>query len=1094
MTDKTKKSIQKTKTIDGTRTVSIDFNSPVYSSSKLTEIIDENIWKYKVESEIGRGGIGRVLIAFDEKIGRKIALKELIKKTDSNEGVILPIDKLKADEARFLHEAKVTGQLEHPGIVPVYEIGKKPDGNHYYTMRLVKGSTLSEAISEAGSLEKRLRLIPHFRDICNAVAYSHSRGVIHRDIKPENIMIGEFGETVVLDWGLAKVKGEVDSTEGELREELDTLKVKNLSKTVRGKAIGTPAYMSPEQAKGDISEIDERSDIYSLGAVLYEILTGHPPFRGRDVNETLNMVKTGVPVEITIFEPNAPPDLCAVVAKTLTKEKEARYQSAIEVAREMENFMSGGKIKAYEYSSWELFKRFSAKNKMLTGLIFILIATMILGSLMILHAYRESVKNERAAHLNLSLGYLEYAERLTKEKRYLSAKIFSAAALYHNPYNLKSPWSFPEFYINENIDEFSSQMAAMQSMLYLSTVHDNGSFKEDFAQVDFEPRVLAVSPDGALVAVAGKSRKIVVYSTPKRKPLYVLSGHSDEVSAIEFSSDGKYLASGSWDRKVKIWDTKEGALLKTVEGSVGEIYALSFSADSNSLVFGGTDKYLWSFDMTNLNSEAEKIMEFESSVRAISFSLDNDLILSDSWGNIYFLKQNKLKSTFKHHVEPVISLKFMKKEGYFVSTGYDKKILVWHLDSPEPLHIYEERDAFFDLDITSDGAFAAVASRDGTVKLINLNTMQVEDFRGHVGAVYSIAFNPSGNELISTGEDSFIKVWKTNVDRIVQVYRGHTTYIPSLKYSPDGRFIASSSWDNTVKLWDAAKEKQISSFGTQGVVSYSIDFSPDGQFLASGDSDGSIRMWNPVSGKLLSTVKSHSDQISALVFSEDGRYILSGSKDRTVNLYDRSKRKIVKILRHNNPVIAVAFSKKGEMAASVGRNGETNFWSIPDGNLIFSVQQGKTIVAIAFSNDGSTAVSAYEDGSILEWDMKSKKVSRVVHSNGGQVNGVAFSLDGSLLATVGKEVTLYNCKNFEKLLVFDLQYNSYSVDFERDALYFSVSDGAVIKRYPVILDMWKDDPVDMLKKAEEKAGKKLEGFKLFSTIDKASFTIEDAEL
>ncbi|HQB10957.1 MAG TPA: serine/threonine-protein kinase, partial [bacterium] len=291
-----------------TRTVSIDPDSIIASLAESTILAEKkDDWKYRIEDEIGRGGIGRVLIAFDEKVGREIALKELIKEDNPGSVTVAPLDKMKADEIRFLREAKVTGQLEHPGIVPVYEIGRKPDGNHYYTMRLVRGVTLSQAIYDAGTLQKRLRLLPHFRDICNAIAYSHSRGVIHRDIKPENIMIGEFGETVVLDWGLAKVKGEADQAEGELREELNLLKVDNIGKTLKGKAIGTPAYMSPEQANGEISEIDERSDIYSLGAVLYEILTGHAPFKGRDVKETLEMVKLNTPVEITIFEPEAPP-------------------------------------------------------------------------------------------------------------------------------------------------------------------------------------------------------------------------------------------------------------------------------------------------------------------------------------------------------------------------------------------------------------------------------------------------------------------------------------------------------------------------------------------------------------------------------------------------------------------------------------------------------------------------------------------------------------------------------------------------------------------------------------------------------------------
>ena len=370
---------------DVTKTVSLDAMSPdfLYENKESADG-----WKYDVKEELGRGGIGKVMVAFDRTIGREIALKELISEEN---GRIPSLDKMRSDEARFLREACVTGQLEHPGIVPVYEIGRKPDENRYYTMRLVRGVTLSQAIKDAGTLEKRLRLLPHFRDICNAIAYSHSRGVIHRDIKPENIMIGEFGETVVLDWGLAKVKGEDDAADSELREELNLLKVENIGMTVKGKAIGTPAYMSPEQARGDIAAIDERSDIYSLGAVLYEILTGLPPFKGKDVQETLEMVKKSDPVEITVYEPASPHDLCAVVSKTLTKDPASRYQSALEVAKEVENFMSGGKIAAYEYSSLEMFKRFVAKNKSLSILAAVLLAVLIFSSVAVFCSTSEPV-------------------------------------------------------------------------------------------------------------------------------------------------------------------------------------------------------------------------------------------------------------------------------------------------------------------------------------------------------------------------------------------------------------------------------------------------------------------------------------------------------------------------------------------------------------------------------------------------------------------------------------------------------------------------------------------------------------------------------
>jgi serine/threonine protein kinase len=252
----------------------------------------EHPGRYSIKGEQGRGGIGRVLIAFDEHIGREIAVKELLpeKGPSGTPPSDSPIRKTGAAAARFLREARITGQLEHPGIVPVYELGKRPDSSLYYTMKLVRGKTLAEKLHDCHSLRDRLQLLHHFLDLCQTIAYAHSRGVIHRDIKPQNVMVGEFGETVVLDWGLAKVKGQKDIRADAIERDLKLIKEAGAGETVAGKPIGTPAYMSPEQADGRIEEIDEQSDVWSLGAVLYEILTGKPPFEGVNAYEVMGKV------------------------------------------------------------------------------------------------------------------------------------------------------------------------------------------------------------------------------------------------------------------------------------------------------------------------------------------------------------------------------------------------------------------------------------------------------------------------------------------------------------------------------------------------------------------------------------------------------------------------------------------------------------------------------------------------------------------------------------------------------------------------------------------------------------------------------------
>ena len=332
----------------------------------------ETVGRYLTHSEYARGGMGRVLLVHDEHLGRDIALKELLPELGriSGSNPATPVSQSMPFIKRFLQEARITGQLEHPSIMPVYELGRRLDGSIYYTMKLVRGKTLGRAIAEARSMEERLRLLSHFVDLCQAVAYAHNRRVIHRDIKPGNVMVGEFGETVLLDWGLAKVIGKDDVHASDLAETLQALHLSDeltQGSTQYGQALGTPVYMPPEQAKGHLEQIDERSDIYSLGAVLFELLAGAPPFDGISLEHILRQVVDEAPRDIAYLAPNAPPELIAIAMRALAKNPKDRYQSAKELAEEVERFQSGAMVGAYRYTTREVVSRFVKKHRVSIG-------------------------------------------------------------------------------------------------------------------------------------------------------------------------------------------------------------------------------------------------------------------------------------------------------------------------------------------------------------------------------------------------------------------------------------------------------------------------------------------------------------------------------------------------------------------------------------------------------------------------------------------------------------------------------------------------------------------------------------------------------
>lgn len=305
--------------------------------------------RYTNSIEHARGGMGRVLLVHDDFLGRDIALKELLPHLGTTEESTRdasmqtspvgdhpsPVRFSAHIIARFLQEARITGQLEHPSIVPVYELGHRRDGSLYYTMKLVRGRSLAKAIKDCMNFEERLRLLPHFVDLCQAIAYAHDRGIIHRDIKPANVMVGEFGETVVLDWGLAKKRDREDMYDVELAK---TLQAMNLGsdfeapQTAYGQVLGTPVYMAPEQASGNLEAVDERSDVYSLGALFFELLSNTVPVAGKNLTEILANVKTGNVRNVIEFEPQCPKELGAIIDKAMAFEAENRYQSAKEIA------------------------------------------------------------------------------------------------------------------------------------------------------------------------------------------------------------------------------------------------------------------------------------------------------------------------------------------------------------------------------------------------------------------------------------------------------------------------------------------------------------------------------------------------------------------------------------------------------------------------------------------------------------------------------------------------------------------------------------------------------------------------------------------
>jgi tetratricopeptide (TPR) repeat protein len=306
--------------------------------------------RYVVERELGRGGLGRVLAAHDQRLRRPVALKDLLHRDDDA-------------RARFDREAYITARLQHPSIVPLYDVDQWSGGEPFYAMKLVSGRTLDRLVARAAGLDERLALVPNVLAVCEAVAFAHGEGVIHRDLKPANVIIGGFGETVVIDWGLAKELGVADAP-GPGGPETDG--------TLAGTVVGTPAYMPPEQARAE--PVDARADVYALGAMLYHVLAGGPPYRARTASATLEEVEAGPPPPLSLRQPGIAQDLLTIVAKAMAREPADRYPSAKELAEELRRFTTGQLVRSHVYSFRQIAWRFLRRNRAA-----VLVAAVMLG-------------------------------------------------------------------------------------------------------------------------------------------------------------------------------------------------------------------------------------------------------------------------------------------------------------------------------------------------------------------------------------------------------------------------------------------------------------------------------------------------------------------------------------------------------------------------------------------------------------------------------------------------------------------------------------------------------------------------------------------
>ena len=967
------------------------------------QLTTEHPGRYALKSEKGRGGVGRVLVAYDEHIHREIALKELLPESAASVAPAdaSPMRRSAALTARFLREARITGQLEHPGIVPVYELGRRSDGTVYYTMKLVRGQTLSDKLRASRGIADRLKLLPHYLDLCNAIAYAHSRGVIHRDIKPQNVMVGEFGETVLLDWGLAKVKGQADERAEQLADEVRLLKEAGGADTVEGKPIGTPSYMPPEQADGRIEDIDERSDVWSLGAVLYEILTGQPPFTGPTALEVIGEVLTDAVKPVREAFRDAPPELAAVAERCLQRDPQQRYQGVERLAGDVAAYTSGGLVSAYTYSATKILARWARKRRAAwTTAGVALVLLIAVGWTSYARVVQANAKLTRSNYALLASALVAKSANLVDVYyRWQVGTLLSLqAAKYENTYQ------------GELTGETQTQLH------YLASKIAYGSSVLRVVESGWGPYV-AFSPDGKLLAswVDGDKTGVRLWRLDALDAKPIVLRHSSGVDGVAFSPNGKLLARNSCDGTMRLWRLDALSAEPTVLRGRGS-YPV-FSPDCKLLASAGADKTVRLWRLDALSAEPTVLRGCGSYP---AFSPNGKLLASASEDGEVRLWRLDALSTEPAVLRGCGSPFAFSPDGKLlasVGSSYKDPVRLWRLDalSAEPNVLRGNEGDVLNVAFSPDGKRVASVSDDHTIRLWRLDALSAEPtvLRGHESTVSTqVAFSPDGKLLASTS-DKTVRLWRLDaLSAVPTVLRGHEDTVWFVTFSPDGKLLASTS-DKTVRLWrlDALSTEPAVLRGHENEV-WDVAFSPDGRLLASAGWDKTVRLWQLDALSAEPTVlRGHEDAVRCVAFSPDGKLLASASWD-TVRIWRLDALSAEPtVLRGDgddrDDVTEIAFSPDGELLALAG--GTVRLWRLDALSVEPTVLGGREELGtqVAFSPDCRLLATASEDKTVRLWRLDALSAEpTVLRGHEGGVVQVAFSPDGKLLASASWDHTV----------------------------------------------------------------------------------------
>jgi WD40 repeat protein/serine/threonine protein kinase len=973
---------------------------------------------YELLDVIGEGGMGVVYSARQSAIARTVAVK-MLKRGDAESP---------EQREKFISEAVVTGELDHPNIVPIYDLGTNDAGALFYSMKKVKGTPWDDVLKKK-SVDENLSILLRVAD---AVAFAHANGVLHRDLKPENIMLGDYGEVLVMDWGLARISESFPNAASVSQSD------------VMG---GTPAYMAPEMATGPIELVSTASDIYLLGAILYEIITGRPPHSGKTVMACLMAAAKN---QIAVTE--NPSELMDIALKAMATKSADRYQTVHAFQDALREYQSHSEsilltesaeknlAQAETKGDYELFSRavygfeealamWGANQR----------ATRLLTSARM--AYARAALNRDDFDLGISLldganpqhkSLLEQllagqqerdsrVRRLAMLKRLVAALLLAVAGVVlvalvmvraqrDEAIAQRDRAETAEDVAQQNFKKAeAARKVANDERLRAEEEEDKATLAKEAEE--YEAYVARIGLANAKVAenAFDRTRQLLAECDPEHKNwewgrlAYLCSMSAATwpvegiVESVAFSPDGKLFASGEREGNARLWDRETGEVLKILPVGAN-VNSVAFDSNGERLAIGSGDAKIHIFRVSD-GSEIATLEGHTDGVLSVQFSADGDQLLSSGYDNtarLWDLASQKNTQTLKLHNWWVWSASFSPDGQQILTTGQDRKAIIWQADE------------------------------NGEFKFRT-------EFAQHGGPVYAGQFSPDGTQVATSGYDRRVLLWKPSEVHPVDVLR-------RLKHEPDlpAPFVELGTHMGSVR---------------------SVSFAPDGQTLATGGEDNVIRLWNVNAGGLAKELRGHSSHVRDCVFSSDGKWLLSAGRDETIKLWQPetyTEQVVFKDPQSDDAVLAAHFSRDGKMLATASRDRTARVWDIANRQLVQQFTEGHQFLAStsAFFADGSRLATGAGDGTVLVWDLATGTQLHRLDQTGAN-SALAVSPDGQWVVTGsdGNEVKIWNSATGELIdMLLGHEAPITAARFSSDGVWLATGDNRGDGR------LWKFDP------------------------------------